>query len=430
MAARGRKLFGIVNLVDLAVGCGVIGAVIIGVQSYRLLRTAQAPVPWRLDNSLEVFCLFDRLSEGVASQLRAGVVDRDPTGRTVIEILEVVSSRPIVAEAQLSPAMAVPTQSAVPLHRVLTRVRLFGDIREDGRLYCKGRPVTLGAPIEFRLERTILVGTISPGQEEEVFVYLRGSNVSGELANLLTPGDPVYDAQGLLSGEILLGEIIAANPKESAQIFGIALEQESQKGVYQVALTKPVHVVELWVKLRCLGRAPVFFFNGEPMKVGKTLVLQSDEYDFHGEIIQLSTAVPKQREVAEWSLRYVRLRATMLLEEIAELIKRGDVLYDVDGGPAGQIIWVVSLSRPTTSLSEGAWQVPVQQGLLNIPLGARTRRVELWVELRCLSRGPRVLFAGGALKVGNLLTLNSDRYDVHGRIVEIRETMPEDRRKP
>ena len=245
------RLFGKINFLDLAVCCGIVVTVVVGFQGYHLLKTVQAPVPWVLRDQVEVYCVFDGFPEGLLSKIRLGDTERDPTGRLVIEVLEVFPPKNAIYAAIFGPNMQFHSKSDIVRKQVTTRLRLYGDAQDDPqrRFSCKGIMIQNGTRIDFMTDKYVVRGIIRPGPEREVLVRLKGKN-PGYIWNLIKSGDPIYDPdEGFISGEVV--EFIPAPPND----------------------------VFLWVKLRCWEVGPQLFFGASPIRVGSSLQIVSDSYN-------------------------------------------------------------------------------------------------------------------------------------------------------
>jgi len=180
----------------------------------------------------------------------------------------------------------------------MARLRLYGDVREDGRFYCKGRPVVLGGAIEVMTTHSVMRGTVRLGPGKTLFIFVRAQNVPKELVLLLHPGDLVYNQEGVLSGEMISGGVIASASTPNTEMFTLPVATR-QKEMLGVTTINTQMIVEVWVKLRCQEYGPSVFFNEQPIKYGKNIVLPSDRYDFAGEVVNISEVLPEEIAAAK-----------------------------------------------------------------------------------------------------------------------------------
>ncbi len=412
------RLFGIINLADLVLSGLLIAGGVVAISSYRILTAPQHPGgPWELSDAIEVACVFDRVEDTVSSKIQVGDVYHDSTGRVLAEILEAFAPQPSTALADFSSIQYIPIVPGKPLKRVVTRLRLHGQLsRDDGKFYFQGRPVTNGSSIDFRSAQYGLSGTVRPGLPREAFVLLRGNIASMDLAGFFNRGDAIYDHRGEVVGQVIDGKISVANPRLS----WIPLEQ---KGFFQLPLTVSVPQVELWVRLVGWERGGHVIFDDKLLKVGASLMLRSLRYDFSGDILEIRETPPAETVVVapEPAWRYIRVRIPEFEPDALNLITPNDPIYDARMVPVGEVVQFL-LVPPVPFLPSVDIEVNPERFLQVRPTSST---IQLWVKLHCFSKGTWLFFSGEPLKVGSSLSLRSDEYDLDVVVLEIRETPPQ-----
>lgn len=274
------------NIIDAVMLCVLAGLGIIGIQSYRLLATPQVPIRWNLDESIEVFCVFPRVDNALAQKIHPGIIEKDPTGRTVIEILEIIPMSTVPLMAQLSPSFQVPTRTSLPFTKVIARLRLYGDVREDGRFYCKGQPVIVGSPIEVMISQLVIRGTVKFGPTKTIHISLGARNILPAVIQLLTPGDWLYDNKGEISGKVISAEVISNAWTPQAKAYTLPLDAHKNEAI-RSAMSSSQTLINLWAQLRCEANSSSMFFDGEPIMIGKEILLRSNQYSFKAEVAEV-----------------------------------------------------------------------------------------------------------------------------------------------
>jgi len=177
------------NLLDLGVGLGLVGLVVLGIRSYEILTTPQAPVEWKLQETLEGFCGLDPVDEETLLKIQPGDQELDPLGRVLTEVVDVDALKPGMHSAAWSAQLAIPVASKQPVQQRGLRLKLHGDRFSDGHFYHKGHPVIAGSHLELRTDRYAVTGKIQLGFEEERFLLLETTGKTDVAVEFLQPKD-------------------------------------------------------------------------------------------------------------------------------------------------------------------------------------------------------------------------------------------------
>lgn len=417
------RLLGNFKWIDWVIVALLVVGIAYGTASYRILSTPPFPTgKWGMDDSMVVVCAFDFLKEETALAIRPGDRETDAAERTVAEILEVFPPEPSPRLAHLGGEIYLEAELPESLKRVVARVRLHGELsKDDGRFYFKRKPLSNGSTITLRTSDYSVSGKILPGLPIQVYALVRGGLSSPEMIQLFKPGDRIFDSRGGPSGRVVGGGILARPRQFPRRVFAVTI---APKDPMQISISpSDTYQVNLWVELDCWSQEGGFYYDQKRLKVGDSIVLRTDLYNFSGEVIQISQVLPEEALRSEERIRleerYVRLRLSALEPEVQRLISPQDPILDPQGAVIGEILRVLSTPRRS---GIGVGIDP--QGFLKVAQDDRSE-TELWVKLRLHSDGSQLFLLGGeTLKIGQLLLLRSRTYDLEGQVVEIAQTAP------
>jgi len=169
------KIFGKYNLFDVTVVLAVIVFLGIGVQSYKLFHTPQNPIYWKIQDQIVVVCHFPYISERQLKEIKVGDQTLGPAKRVIAEIIELFEASPSNINATLSDHILIPAEVATPHYQMEAKIRLFGQIKNDGYMYWKDRPIQLDTPIDINVNSKEVRGYIRSGFSKKIRVKFKGS---------------------------------------------------------------------------------------------------------------------------------------------------------------------------------------------------------------------------------------------------------------
>jgi hypothetical protein len=153
-----------------------------------------------------------------------------------------------------------------------------------------------------------------------------------------------------------------------------------------------------------------FYFRDKRIALDSEVEFNTNKYKVEGVVIQEPTAVKKIDKKWLW----LKARFTNLMPELAEVIKKGDEERDsISGDLVAKVESVISIEPSETVIQNGGELIVAKRPL--------SKDIVLLIRASCIRAQKGLSFKDTPVKIGNTVSLQTDKYDITGNIIGIEE---------
>ncbi|MBN1587228.1 MAG: DUF4330 family protein [Candidatus Omnitrophica bacterium] len=368
----------------------------------------------------------------IVPMIKVGDVSRDIQGRRTGEIVSILQREYLMR----SPNVFVNTEGQVVANRdpatwsAVVAINLLCSRTANGWTY-QDEDVRAGENMEFITSDYIYRGTILhsfPSDDtslselekldyaslsEWMVVLVQWDDLVPDILSLVKEGDRTFDMEGNNVGEL----VSLVQRRMQLKDPNVIVDEEGQMAVSPASVVwRTVAVLRLFCRRNNQG----WVFQGKDVRAGSPLEFFTKEYVYRGVVLR---AVPEDqlgkdellmlRAQAE-NPRFMkaRLRCFQVLPEIAGAIRSGDVEKTTAGVFRGAKLLELSSNIPQPQ--DSAYIGPGMQ-----QFNGRMREIEVWVEMPFPQESDLLFFQSDRLRIGTVLSLCFEDYELTGTVVEI-----------
>ena len=346
---------------------------------------------------IETDCRLIKLKPELLKLISVGDKELDENGRTIGEIISLGQSEPYKYEFDMGKNQKLIKEHPT-LKQIDAKLRLTAEVKER-KPYYKDREIRIGSPLKFKTKKYSLM-TIPV---EEIILEERIINLNVTLKDLdedtrkkISVGDKELDENGKTIAEILsLGKIENSTTKINLGGGNVIEGEASDK--------KQIYVR---MRLKCqVKEGNQIYFKGEKVEYNTPLTFKTDEYEIKG--LSAEDYEPYRNE--KWFS--LKVKFTRLDQEIANVIKEGDVEKDEDGKTIAKVNKIIS--------NEEALVTDIYEGEFITLRHPFDRDVLASIDVLCIEKEGVYYFKEEMAKMGIMITLNTKSYSISGLIIGI-----------
>ncbi len=353
-------------------------------------------------NAMNLSLLFKNLSPEIANLISVGDFEADKSGNTIAKVLTVGRPEPYSYKVDLGGGNYI-TRTDPQKKQLLTKVEIMGRI-EGNAFYFRDKRIALDSEIEFNTNKYDIKGivikepvSVKPSVKLPINVDFLFKNLSPEIANLISVGDFEADKSGNTIAKVLT----VGRPEPYSYKVDLG-------GGNYITRTDP-QKKQLLTKVEIMGRIEgnAFYFKDKRIALDSIIEFDTNKYKIEGVVSKEPASV--KRVDKKWVA--LKVKFTNLMPELAVLINEGDEERELSGELVAKV---------TSILSNEAADVVIQQGggmeVVKHPIN---KDVILSIEALCTRAQKGLLFRESRIKVGNNLSLQTEKYDIEGIIIGI-----------
>lgn len=406
------RLFGKINVVDFLVILFLFCLTPMFYFGYRIFKHKPTTEVKKVDVviPIEIYADFKNLSPQVAGLVAVGDKELDSEGKVSAEVLEKSKIETNFIEIQISETDTLIREDA-QRKQVTLKIELLGILDGDYILY-KGNKVKIGSDISLKTAKYEIKGKIIPNPSQYEVIPARNinpitldvlfNNLSPEVANLISVDDFEVDKNG-----DTIAKVLKVGPVEP---YSYRVDLGGGNYITKIDPQKKQVQAKLEVSGGIHGNA--FYFRGERIAIDSGISFNTEKYAAVGVILREPATIKKTEK--EWQL--VKIRFNNLIPELANIIKDGDMEKDELEGVIAKVDSIVSITPTATVVTI------INEGKLSFLAGESNKDVVLAMNLSCIKGQNDLLFKDIAIKIGNTIPFQTDKYDIIGKIIEIKET--------
>jgi len=249
--------------------------------------------------------------------------------------------------------------------------------------------------------------TVSIESIESIEIYVIFKNLSPEVAGLISVGDFEVSKDG----DTTIAKVLEVGTIEP-YTYKIGIELE---GGQYITETDPIDK-QVQVRMEIMGGVgdDAFYFRDRRIVLDSEIEFNTKEYKIEGIVTKIPESVRKYR--------LLKVKFTNLMPELVDYIKEGDEeRHSVSGRLVAKVESVVSVN-PTETLGilmPFSKSTPDHQ--LSIVRNSANKDIVLLIKALYVKTTKGLFFKETPLKIGNSISLETDKYDITGRIIEIKE---------
>lgn len=229
--------------------------------------------------NVDLYVMFNELSADTLRLISTGDREVDKDGKVIAEILDIEKVENDKLEIDLGNNNFIIAEDS-SRKQINVKMRLGGELRGNNKLYFKNKLLSHNSPIEFKMGKYIVKGTIGNVLLKEKWIHsqIKFTGIMPELAKLIAGGDIDKDLEGTIRGKI---KAIISNNPSNVQILTV------QDNKYINVANPFQRDVILALDLLCEEKDGVLFYKNYPMKVGNSIIFATDLYSASGVIISI-----------------------------------------------------------------------------------------------------------------------------------------------
>lgn len=411
------RLFGRWNPFDLLAASGLLFAMILGLWAgTQWLRRSMGPLPVKTFQGV-----LSAPGPLPTKSFAAGDVILDASSKPIGEIIEIWQTQEIIPD--LSETTTATTYSWFRVS--LTVPHRGSTLRIDNGL------TTRGSPFLLRTDRGSLKTAfhgVLPFPLILADAYVQCSEISPELFAVIREGDTQFDSNGMVVARIVRIESQGIPPPP---------EFSMQSEEVPPLLTEIPSPREISLTLRiAIDKTPRgYFYQGEPLKLGREFSFDTPNYSLRGQLIRVTTpeggplippfkATTVTSQIAPYEFRSVRVMVRFeVTPEVLRLIRPGEKEYSRTGQVLARLDQILTSSPNVASNSQGNSILYVlDRDTLRrayVGVSGQTHLVTAEMHLTCQVQGEKIFYAGHLLRVGSVIPFRTSRYQFSGVVLEL-----------
>lgn len=237
---------------------------------------------------------------------------------------------------------------------------------------------------------------------EAIEAYVLFKNLSPEVAGLISVGDFEVSKDGYAIAKVLETDTIEPSTHK------IETNLDSSKYIIKADPAKK----QVQLKMEIIGGVggDTFYFKDRKMVIDSEIEFNTNKYRIKG----IATKIPVSSR--RWLL--LKVKFINLMPELTDCIKEGDEeKHSISGKLIAKIESVISI-HPTQTVGI---LIPGADQELSIIKSSANKDMVLLIKARCVKTEKGLSFKETPVKVGNSISLETDKYDITGKIIEIKE---------
>jgi|GEM_PF-3553081 len=405
------KLFGKINIIDFFALLLLVFLVLAAYSGYNVFnkRTTlneKSPVFMPMD----MYIVFKDLDPKLLELISAGDTELDIKGMTLAQIMNIYKVENNFIEFKLSEEDVFAKEDALR-RQITAKVMLLTTLDGNSVIY-KGSPVKFGTAVTFKTKKYVINGIIIPEpfytthSPDPNFNYVTldvlFENLNPEIANLISVGDFEIDRDGYTIAKVLsIG---------SPEPYSYRMDMGSGKYIDKTDTEKR----QLRAKMEIRGAIEEgnnFYFKGKRIALDSRVGFNTNRYQIKGLVIKEPIAMTKIDK--RWIL--LKVKFVNLSPEVVGIIKAGDKGFDPVSGDV-----ILRVDSVVSSIPSKNFNLKLDENNeLVVYAGALASDVVLWLRVFCIKNQQGVVFKEKTLKINKEFVLETDKYQVSGKIIEM-----------
>jgi len=360
------KLFGKINIIDLAVIITVIVAGIVGFKLVFKLASIGTETQ-RITISMKI----GNVNPSIANSIKVGDVQKDLKGEIIANITSII----------LMPRSNSPNKDMLLKANILTNIK-------DNELIFDDQQIRIGNNIYLRTEKNLLHGYIlTIGEEKNItsekenYIILRINSKNQEFVDLIQIGDKeIFNNKTI--AEIVDKEIIS--PKD--------------------ALRK-----NLLLKIKVLVQMEnnKSYYKGQEILIGAGTSITTSRYTLNGEIQDIGDKSLRKNTIE----KIIELKMYYEYPYVKDTINIGDKEIDANNRIIAEILNKEVKPAEYVGMDAG--------GNILVKPHPTQDEITLIIKLQTTKEGDNFLYNDQILKIGNWITIRTPNFNIGGRITKI-----------